>query len=94
MLSARAAGYWLHAIGTPRRAKAFCWIGVGLVVMLKGFSGARAMTTLLRARVMRSEIRDWKLWTGSLSSVWLLVAWRLRTGVACEPVTEELLIET
>ena len=54
---------------TPRRWKALCWIGVGLAVMVKGSSGVRAVTTVLRVRVMSSAIRVWKLWTGNPSSV-------------------------
>ena len=75
---------------TPRRLKAFCWIGVGLAVMVKGSSGVRAVTTVFRVRVMRSAIRVWKLWTGSPSSVRLLVClltaagerWALATALS------------
>ena len=71
--SARWAVYWVQATETPRRLRAFCWIGVALAVIVKGSSGVRAVTTVFLVRVMRSAIRVWKLWTGSPSSVRPLV---------------------
>src|SRR5208282_1062215 len=62
-------GYWVQAIGKPRRLKAFCWIGVGRVRMVKVRSAAVAVTTVLRASVARSASRLWKLWTGAPSWV-------------------------
>ena len=44
-------------------------MGVGRVRMVKGRSGALAVTTVFRARVARSASRVWKLWTGAPSGV-------------------------
>ena len=54
---------------SARRSKAFCWIGVGLVVVVKGWSGLSALTMVARVRVARSASRLWKLWTGRPSWV-------------------------
>src|SRR5438132_8544106 len=66
-LHASEGVYWVRE--RPRRSRAFCWMGVGRAVRVKGCSGAMAVTRVFRVRVARSLRRVRKLWTGRPSSV-------------------------
>src|SRR5208337_2661252 len=77
--------YWVQE--TPRRAKAFFWMGVGRVVMVKGRSGAMAVVTVFLVSVARSASRVWKLWTGRPSSVRPVVCLATAAGERCALAT-------
>ena len=61
------SGYWEH----PRRANAFCWIGVGIVNWVKQWSAVFFIRHLFRHSVASSARRVLKLWTGRPSPVCL-----------------------
>lgn len=68
-------------------ANALCWIGVGPVSTVSGKVGVIAVMTVLRTKVARSASSEWKLCTGSRSSVRPVVCMATATGERCAVAT-------